>query len=56
MGFIPEMAAGFDRKRKNKNINESDEIKLAYEVSKHLDLDYDKLNDKGLVNMYIVKI
>jgi len=22
MGFIPEMAAGFDRKRKNKNIND----------------------------------
>ena len=38
---------------KNKNINESDEIKLAYEVSKHLNLDYDKLNIRNLKEFYL---
>lgn len=38
---------------KNKNINESDEIKFAYEVSKHLDLDYDKLNIRNLKEFYL---
>ena len=41
--------------KKNKNTSISDEIKLSYEVSKHLDLDYTKLDDRNLKEFYLVK-
>ena len=41
--------------KKNKNTSISDEIKLSYKVSKHLDLDYTKLDDRNLKEFYLVK-
>ena len=41
--------------KKNKNVSISDEIKLAYKVSKHLDLDYSKLDDRNLKEFYLIK-
>jgi len=40
--------------KKNKNTSIHDEIKLAYEASKHLDLDYSKLDDRSLKEFYLV--
>ena len=41
--------------KKDGNISKNDEIKLAYEVSKHIDLDYNKLNIRNLKEFYLVK-
>ena len=41
--------------KKDKNISKKEEVELATEVSKYLDLDYNKLNIRNLKEYYLVK-